>query len=107
MPAPRRYATAALRQAAYQKRKNAAREDELRAKGLPPMPLIPTMPGTRRWSLMLASARALVQGICDEREGYYDDRSEEWQDSDRGTDFQEQTEAIANALGALDDIGEE
>jgi hypothetical protein len=106
MPAPRRYATAALRQAAYQKRKDAARENELRAKGLPPMPLIPTMPGTRRWALMLASARALVQAICDEREGYSDDRSEQWQDSDKGTDFHEHTEEIADLLTAIDEIGD-
>ena len=107
MPTPRRYGNAAERQAAYQQRRNAAREEELRAKGLPPMPLISTMPGTRRWRRMLDMAGALVQGVWKEREAYFEDRSEAWQDSERGTDFQAHTEAIAGLLEALNEIGDE
>lgn len=107
MPTPRRYRSAAERQAAYEKRRKAARDEELRGKGLPPMPLISTMPGTRRWKGMLNLAHALVQSVCDEREAYFDDRSEAWQESERGEAFQEQSEDIANLLEALDDNREE
>lgn len=106
MPTPRQYKNAAERQAAYEKRRKAARDEELRGKGLPPMPLIPTMPGTRRWKGMIDLARALVQGVCDERESYYDDRSEEWQESERGETFLENSEAIGEAREALDGISE-
>lgn len=107
MPPPRRYANAAERQAAYQKRRDAARDEEIRTKGLPPLPLIPTLPGARRWAGMLALARALMQGIRNEREAYYEDRSEDWQNSERGAALQERTETIADLLTAMDEIGEE
>ena len=106
MPTPRQYKSAAERQAAYQKRKDAARDEELRGKGLPSLPLISTMPGTRRWKGMLDLARALVQGVCDERESCYDDRSEEWQESERGETFLENSEPIGEAREALDGISE-
>ena len=107
MPTPRQYKNAAERQAAYEKRRDAARDEELRGKGLPPMPLISTMPGTRRWKGMLDLARALVQGVCDERESYYDDRSEEWQESERGETFQQHSDEIADMLAVLEEIGNE
>jgi len=49
MPTPRKYKTDAERYAAYRQRKKEARNRELQAKGLPPLPGIPTIPGTRRW----------------------------------------------------------
>ena len=52
MPTPRRYANPAQRQAAYRERLAEARKQELQAKGIPPMPAIPTMPGSRRWDAM-------------------------------------------------------
>lgn len=107
MPTPRRYGSATERQAAYEKRRKAARDEELREKGLPPMPLISTMPGTRRWTGMMNLAHALVQIVCDEREAYYDDRSEAWQESERGETFQDRSEEIAKLLESLDDNREE
>ena len=52
---------------------------------------------------MLNLAHALVQSVCDERETYFDDRSEAWQESERGEAFQDRSEEIANLLEVLDE----
>jgi hypothetical protein len=104
MPTPRKHKDAAACQAAYRKRQAEARRLEMKRKGLPDLPPIPTMPGERRWWTMLCEATALVQMVLDEREAYYDDRSEEWQESEKGDAFQERTDAVQAAMDALEGI---
>lgn len=79
MPTPKKHVNAAARQAAYRKRKAEARRLELQKKGLPALPLVPNFPGEARWKKMLAEAAALLSMVVEEREAYFDDRSEEWQ----------------------------
>ena len=79
MPTPKKHNSNAQRQAAYRKRQELARQIERQQKGLPPLSAIPTMPGTRRWTHMLEQARILVDTVKQEREDYYDERSEAWQ----------------------------
>jgi hypothetical protein len=104
MPTPRKHKDAAACQAAYRKRQAEARRLEMKRKGLPDLPPISSMPGERRWWVMLSEATALVQMVVDERETYKDDRSEEWQESDRGEEFQERTTTVQEALEALEAI---
>ena len=49
MPTPRKHDSAAARQAAYRVRCLEARRQELKRKSLPPVPLVPTIPGDARW----------------------------------------------------------
>jgi hypothetical protein len=105
MPTPRKHESAAACQAAYRKRQAETRRLELSRKGLPALPAIPAMPGSSRWTKMLEEAGALLYMVVDEREAYHDDRTDEWQESDRGEAFVDSTDAIraiAEALEALD-----
>jgi len=104
MSTPRKHPNAAACQAAYRKRQQEARRQELTRKGLPPLPMVPTIPGEARWKKMLAEAGALLSMVADEREAYFDDRSDQWQESDKGDAFQERSDAIADILTNLDDL---
>jgi len=104
MPTPRKYENAAARHVAYRKRKAEARRLELERKGLPALPAIPTMPGHARWGKMLEEIRVVLRTVIEEREAYQDDRSEEWQESDRGEDFVGQTDALKEIEDALDAV---
>lgn len=42
--------------------------------------------------------------VVEEREGYFDDRSEEWHGSDNADTFQERTDAVSDILNAMDDL---
>lgn len=102
MPTPRKYENAAARNAAYRKRQAEARMLEQLRKGLPPLPAIPTMPGNCRWGKMLAEAGILLRTVLDEREEYHGERSDSWQESERGEDFAERTDALREIEDALD-----
>ena len=105
MPTPRRYASPADRQAAYRKRSAEARQQELQAKGMPPGPCIPTMPGTRRWAAMSEQARHLLEAIQEEMQGYYEQRSERWQESERGERLAERLQTLQEAITAVEELG--
>jgi hypothetical protein len=83
MPQDRRYPDHAARQRAYRARQLQTRHDELLAKGLPPTPPLPTVPGRARWQTLLAQARHALSTAHDEMQAYYDDRSDAWKESDR------------------------
>ena len=73
MPQPRRYATRALQQAAYRKRQAAARDEQLRAKGLPALPAPPQIPGRVRWRSAIETAGAVLEQTAAEMQDYYAD----------------------------------
>ena len=102
MPQPRKHPDHAARQAAYRARCARAREEELRQRGLPSLPVIATLPGTPRWNAALQSVRCLLEQVSQEMQAYYQDRSEAWQQSERGESFAEKQEAITNLLSELD-----
>lgn len=104
MPTPRQYNNNADRQKAYRERQQKAREAELQAKGLPAAPAIPTMPGTARWNALLEQALRAIETCSEEMQTYYDDRSEQWQESDKGQEFQERIEQIAEEAENLRNI---
>lgn len=94
MPTAKKYESAAQRQAAYR----------LRCKELE-VP-VPAAPGQKSWKAMLGRALSLVEQTSEQMQGYYDARSEAWQDSNRGEAFIETMESVADAAEALREIHE-
>src|ERR1700679_4035122 len=101
MPQVRKYASHADRQAAYRHRCEQERLRALAGKGLPPVPAIAAMPGWRRWRSALGLAAALVAMVRQEMEQYLADRSEAWQASERGDQFQERIDGLEQAHAAV------
>ena len=102
MPTPRQYSSQAEKQAAYRQRQAEARKVEQQAKGLPPLPAVPTLPGDKRWKAIQEQARVLLQTMAEEMQGYYDERSEAWQESDKGDAMQERLDALESLITDLD-----
>ena len=98
MPTPRQYASAAHRQAAYRLRSRAQAPS---AHGVAPLP---SQPGRRRWAALCAQALSLVELAGREMEVYYDQRSEAWQESERGEAFGEVMESVAQIAEALSEV---
>jgi hypothetical protein len=106
MPRPRytedRTLTRAEIQKAYRERQKQARAEELKQKGIPASSPIPTIPAAPRWNALLEAARASIETARDEMQSYFDDRSEEWQEGERGQAMQERIEQLETALEALE-----
>lgn len=101
MPTPRQYRTNADRQRAYRRRQQQARTEEMQSKGLPASSPISTMPSLQRWTKLLDHAKTTLETLRDEMQEYHDDRTEEWQESDRAEALQARIEAIEEALNNL------
>lgn len=104
MPTPRRYQDPAQRQAAYRRRSAEARKQELAAKGMPPLPIVPTIPGTRRWAAMTGQALLLLQTIQAEMQDYCEQRSDLWQESERGERMGERLQALQEAIATVEEL---
>jgi len=102
MPQPRHYVSCAARQAAYRRRCETARREALGKQGLPATPAVATMPGWARWNASIAAARTFLLQVAQEMQDYYDDRSETWQESERGEAFAERQEALDSLLGEFE-----
>jgi hypothetical protein len=94
----------AKRQREFRKRQQAARESELRARGLPALPVITTMPGTARWKAAITAAEALVSQTLTEMEAYRDDRSERWADSEACANHTEREDALTEIAENLQSV---
>ena len=103
MPSPKKHGSHAKRQAAYRQRCRQAREAELADRGLPASPAIPTMPGTARWNATILRAQALLESVRAEMEEYHAERSDAWQESERGDAFTERLAAIDAICGELEE----
>jgi thymidylate synthase len=101
MPRPKIFATQAERQAAYIARKEEAYRQGLQAKGLPPMPAIPTLPGEKRWTAAIDQARTLLEQTRDEMQEYFDERSEAWQEGEKGQEMQERIDQLDSLIEEL------
>ena len=104
MPQPRKYATRALQQAAYRKRRTLSDRALLATKGLPPLPAIPTMPGNARWSAMIEQAHTLLSEAVAGMQSYHDERSEEWQDSAKAEELLAKLEHLEDAMSRLQEV---
>jgi hypothetical protein len=104
MPQQRKYNTNAARQEAYRARYELTRQAALAAKGLPSLPAIATLPGWVRWNASFTAAHALIADSLNEMQGYFDDRSESWQEGERGEDHQERIALVEAALEAVGEL---
>ncbi len=105
MPQQRKHQSNSARQAAYRNRLELARKQELKERGLPALPPLASMPGTARWTGAIQRCVALLTLVHHEMQGYFDDRSESWQESDRGVEHEERMTAIEQLLSDLEDLG--
>ena len=61
-------------------------------------------PGTVRWNAVIRRCSDLLALIRDESASYYDDRSEAWQEGERGEAHTERVEALTEIVDALEQI---
>jgi len=94
MPTTRKYASAAERQAAYRRRLAAQSQTKP----------IPSVPGQRRWRAMRSQCISILDAAAKEMEVYHDQRSDSWRDSERGEEFTEAMESMAEIAAALRDL---
>ena len=106
MPQARQYENAAQRQAAYRRRQSQARAAQLAQKSLPPLPAVPTLPGHARWRALLSQAQWVLSQLSLEMQAYYEQRSEQWQESAPGESFQERLEAVQELLAQVEELQE-
>jgi hypothetical protein len=62
------------------------------------------MPGWSRWNASLNAARELVERTVEEMQEYFDERSEEWQESERAEEHQEKIDSIQTLLDAFGEL---
>ena len=87
----------AKRQAAWRERQAQLTKEALAAKGLPPHSPISNIPGQARWKAQHSLAQATLKAMSEEMHGYFDERSQRWQESERG-------ETMAGRLEQLDEL---
>jgi|SRR5579871_5836671 len=104
MPRPKIHASGAARQAAFRVRREQSRQALLAAKGLPALPAIPGLPGWPRWNASFANAQEMLIQSLGEMQDYFEDRSESWQEGERGEAHQEKIALVEAALDALSDL---
>jgi len=98
MPTLRKYANAAQRQAAYRRRLADQPQSKLVTTAIPPVP------GLRRWRAMRNQCVSILDAAVGEMEIYHNQRSDAWQDSERGEEFTDMMESMAEIAAALRDI---
>ena len=103
MSRPRLYSTNAERQAAYRAAKKR-RLDQADEATLPRPSALPNIAARRRWTALLQRAHTDIEKALQEMQSYYEDRSEEWQESDRGQELQEQIDELQTLASNLDDL---
>jgi hypothetical protein len=106
MPQPRKYASAAQRQAAYLERTRRTQDELLTKRGLPVGPAIPSIPGTVRWAFAIRQSRMLLEMVCEEMQDYHNDRSKAWKDSEKCEDFIERMETVQELIDQFDAISD-
>jgi hypothetical protein len=62
------------------------------------------MPGWPRWNAAFAHAQELVADALREMQDYFEDRSESWQDGERGEEHQEKIASVEAVLEALSEL---
>ena len=104
MPSPRKHASPANRQSAYRQRQKDAITALTRAKGIPSPASLATMPSKARWNALIQTAADLLKSLEAEMETYRDERSETWQESEKGEEFQERLDRVEEALTCVEAI---
>jgi len=104
MPQVRKHISNAQRQAAYRRRRKQDQRDALVPIDLPAIPKLTAIPATVRWRKGIAQAHGLLALVLQEMQDYYDERSENWQEGEKGGAFQERLDQIEEALVYVADL---
>jgi len=91
-------ATDAQRQAAYRRRRRAAIDGLMTARGLPTLPAVSTIPRWPRWKEAMNRIAAQLEVIEREMTDYYEERSERWQESQRAEAFDENLNVLRTIM---------
>jgi hypothetical protein len=62
------------------------------------------MPGWSRWNASLNAASELLSCTISEMQEYFDDRSETWQEGERGGEHQDKIDDFQAVLDALHEL---
>jgi hypothetical protein len=62
------------------------------------------MPGTPRWNAALRYITAMLTTVQTEMQEYFEDRSETWQEGERGEQHLERIASVEAVLDALSDL---
>lgn len=62
------------------------------------------MPGWPCWNASLNAARELAERTIEEMQEYFDERSEEWREGERGERHQEQIDAAQEVLDTMSNL---
>lgn len=103
MPTPKQYDSNADRQKAFRDRQKAARASAL-AQGAPKAAAVPTMPSTARWAALMQQARGALDTCRGEMQEYFDERSEQWQESERADAMQERIGQLESIISDLEEL---
>jgi len=98
MPQPKAYRSNAERQAAFRRRRSQNVAALQAARGLPLLPAIATIAGWQRWRQLLEQIEKALQEAHAQMQSYCDERSEDWQDSDKAEAFAERMTAIEELI---------
>ena len=98
MPQPGKHRSNAERQSAYRQRCRHAQTALLATKGLPPLPKVASIPGWNRWNHVLAQAEQALSTVYDEMQAYYEERTDDWKDSERAETFVERMEVMEDLI---------
>jgi hypothetical protein len=104
MPTPRKHADDRARKAAWRANQKLAVQAELAAKNIPASAVVPTAATPARWRALQARAVAALEAIQSEMQEVYEERSEKWKESDQATEWEAKTEAVADALAAVEEL---
>ena len=96
MPTPKKYGSAAERQAAYRQRQ--------KTQGGSPTSMVAAGSAYRRWEGMRGQALGILEKAAGEMEVYFEGRSEVWRESDRGEAFAEMMESVRDIVEALREV---
>ena len=59
------------------------------------------MPGAKRWNTAITAEHSLLEMTPFEMSDYFDDRSDPWQESERGEDHQARIDELQEVFDAL------
>lgn len=104
MPQPKRHQSAAAKQRAYRQRLEAKFGASACPGQTPKASPVPLIPSTARWRSMREQAMGLLGILKTEMENYLADRSDNWQESEKGETFQEKLDLLQEALDVLASI---
>jgi hypothetical protein len=112
MPQIRRYPSGAERQRAYRQRHQQLPPESViippgiipQQPSIPLAPAIGSMPAQARWGALIHQADSTLRIVHGEMESYFQDRSQSWQEDERGEVFQEKIQALEELIDGLQEL---